>query len=335
MPLEIVRQDITKMQVDAVVNATNQLLKPGSGVCGAIFAAAGREKLAKACNRIGFCNTGMAVMTKGYALPARYIIHTVGPVYEEGDTLQEQLLYACYKNSLLLAAGRRLRSVAVPLISAGCHGYPKEESLRIARQAITDFLNEYEMMVYLVVYDSESFSIGKSLFDNIKAYIDEATYISDAYERRLKSAYSAYIDTECTKAPDVCSQSIYDASPRRLEDVLKNIDESFSQMLIRLIDERGLKDPDVYKKANIDRKLFSKIRNSKNYKPKKSTVLSFAIALELSLDETNDLLSKAGFVLSHSNKADIIIEYFIERKIYNIFEINEALFAFDQPLLSI
>lgn len=339
MPLQIIRQDITKMEVDVIVNAANCRLLAGGGVCGAIFSAAGKEKLQKACDKIGHCNTGEAVITSGYCLPAKYVIHTVGPIYEAGNTEQEQQLYKCYLNSLKLAQKKRLKSIAFPLISSGIYGYPKSEALKVARDAISDFLQIYEIDVYLVIYDNDSFVIGTAMFSDIQSYIDEKLIAPQKISQRILEENSMPMERTISYEADVDFR--YDMPCKsimqggKLEDLLEQIDESFSQMLLRLIDEKQLKDSEVYKKANIDRKLFSKIRSNIHYKPSKITAIAFAIALELSLDETEDMLMKAGFALSHSNKFDIIIEYFIKNGNYNIFEINEALFAFDQCLLGV
>ena len=333
MPFSIVRNDITKMETDAIVNAANSRLLMGGGVCGAIFNAAGAEKMQAACDKIGFCGLGEAVITKGFNLKAKYVIHTVGPIYKAGNTVQEQQLYSAYASSLKLAKSKRIKSIAFPLISSGIFGYPKSEAITIARQAIKDFLKDNDMDIYLVVYDRDSFEISKGLFDRIKSYIAETLVLPQSYDRRIDSC-SIPIERSVYESEMMFSQMTKNSASRSLDDLLKNLDETFSQMLLRLIDERNLKDSEVYKKANIDRKLFSKIRKDKNYRPKKSTVLSFAIALELSRDETKDILGKAGFALSPSSRADVIVEYFIENENYDIFEINEALFAFDEPLLN-
>lgn len=334
MPLQIIRQDITKMKVDAIVNAANCRLRAGGGVCGAIFAAAGKDKLQKACDEIGYCNTGEAVITPGFGLPAKYVIHTAGPIFQDGDTEQERQLYNCYFNSLNLACKKLLKSVAFPLISSGIYGYPKSEALKVARDAISDFLQEHEMDVYLVIYDKDSFVISRAMFSDIQSYIDENLIVPQNVSRRLLKEEIASVPSASYDSDSYWMFGM-PKSRGKLEDLLEHIDESFSQMLLRLIDEKNFKDSEVYKKANIDRKLFSKIRSNVNYKPSKVTVIAFAIALELSLVETKDMLMKAGFALSHSNKFDIIIEYFIRSGNYNIFEINEALFAFDQCLLGV
>ncbi len=334
MPFNIVRNDITKMETDAIVNAANSRLLMGGGVCGAIFNAAGAEKMQAACDKIGFCGLGEAVITKGFNLKAKYVIHTVGPIYKAGNTVQEQQLYSAYASSLKLAKSKRIRSIAFPLISSGIFGYPKSEAITIARQAIKDFLKDSDMDIYLVVYDRDAFEISKGLFDKIKSYIAETLVLPQSYDRRIDSC-SIPIERSVYESEMMLPQMAKNSASRSLDDLLKNLDETFSQMLLRLIDERNLKDSEVYKKANIDRKLFSKIRKDKNYRPKKSTVLSFAIALGLSLDETKDILGKAGFALSPSSRADVIVEYFIENENYDIFEINEALFAFDEPLLGV
>ena len=334
MPFSIVRNDITKMETDAIVNAANSRLLMGGGVCGAIFNAAGAEKMRAACDKIGFCGLGEAVITKGFNLKAKYVIHTVGPIYKAGNIVQEKQLYSAYASSLKLAKSKKTKSIAFPLISTGIFGYPKSEAITIARQAIKDFLKDNDMDIYLVVYDRDAFEISKGLFDKIKSYIAETLVLPQSYDRRIDSC-SIPIERSVYESEMMFPQMTANNASRSLDDLLKNLDETFSQMLLRLIDERNLKDSEVYKKANIDRKLFSKIRKDKNYRPKKSTVLSFAIALGLSLDETKDILGKAGFALSPSSRADVIVEYFIENENYDIFEINEALFAFDEPLLGV
>lgn len=337
MPFTIIRNDITKVHADGIVNAANTRLQCGGGVCGAIFKAAGAQELQKACDEIGGCEVGKAVITKGFNLPAKYIIHTAGPIWRGGTNDEERLLYSCYKNSLELAKEYNLKSIAFPLISSGIYGYPKDQALRIAMTAISDFLAHNEMQVYLVVFDKTAVVLSERLFNSITQYIDDN--YAKRYDRRpriveefpnnaeSKAEYDAdLIQYSKAFAPD-------HSRNKSLEELVSKIDESFSQMLLRLIDEKGKTDVETYKRANIDRKLFSKIRSDVDYKPSKRTAIAFAIALELSLDETKDLLRKAGYALSHSSKFDIIIEYFIREGNYNIFEINEALFAFDQSLL--
>lgn len=315
------------MKVDAIVNAANTSLLGGGGVDGAIHRAAGPKLLAE-CRKLNGCPTGDAKMTKGYRLKAKYIIHTVGPIYRDGHHQEEKLLRSCYQKSLALALEKDCDSIAFPLISAGAYGYPKDQALQIAIEEISHFLLEHDMMVYLVIFDLKAFQISAKLFAHIQSYIDDHYVIShsDAVSS-LRRNRKALLDESPVMEGPVYSEAL------NLEDALKQMDESFSEMLMRKIDEAGMKDSECYKKANVDRKLFSKIRSHKNYKPSKKTVLAFAIALELPLDETNDMLKKAGYVLSHSNKFDIIVEYFIIHKHYDIYEINEALFAFDQPLL--
>ena len=339
MPLEIVRNDITKMKVDAIVNAANESLLGGGGVDGAIHRAAGAGLLAE-CRTLGGFKTGKAKITGGYNLPAKYVIHTVGPIYDDGTHGEKTLLESCYRESLALAKEYQCETVAFPLISSGVYGYPKDQALKVAIDIISAFLLENEMTVYIVIFDTAAYKISEKLFSDIAEYIDD-NYVDEhtdySRERIRMNALPPMAPRKRRKKSDDDFLEMCDSKAMLAEDdldaKLRQIDESFSQMLLRKIDEKGMTDAECYKKANIDRKLFSKIRSDVNYKPSKPTALAFAISLELSLAETEDMLRKAGFALSHSNKFDIIIEYFISKGNYNIFVINEALFAFDQSLL--
>jgi O-acetyl-ADP-ribose deacetylase (regulator of RNase III)/DNA-binding phage protein len=338
MPLRIVRNDITKMQVDAIVNAANPALQKGGGVCGAIFTAAGEIVLQKECDAIGHCDTGSAVLTQGYHLPAKFIIHTVGPIWRGGENNEAQLLNNCYKHALQLAIENKCRSIAFPLISSGIYGYPKEEAINTATEAISTFLEKYDLIVYLVIFDKKAAVISERRFADIEQYIDDH-YVSVHGDKR-RSIRVDFDEVDVVEQVSCCEASLEadflireQQINRSLDDVMGQLDESFSQKLLRLIDEKGLTDVQTYKKANIDRKLFSKIRNKKGYNPSKTTVIAFAIALLLNIDETLDLLGKAGYTLSNSSKFDVIIKYFIQEANYNIYEINEALFTFDQTLL--
>lgn len=343
MPLQIVRNDITKMECDAIVNAANSSLLGGGGVDGAIHRAAGKELLNE-CKTLGGCKTGEAKITGGYNLPCKYVIHTVGPIWSGGENGEQRLLENCYKNSLNLAKEHNCETVAFPLISAGAYGYPKEKAFKVAVNTISEFLLDNEMTVFIVVFEKAAFSISEKLFADIKAYIDD-NYVAanldksrrlDFFKSTKRAKPAAKIEAcQCEDEPilmaPLAAQNEFNSTS--LTDALNQLDESFSEMLLRKIDESGMTDSECYKKANIDRKLFSKIRSDRLYKPSKPTAIAFAIALELPINETIDMLQKAGFALSHSNKFDIIIEYFIKNGNYNIYEINEALFAFDQNLL--
>ena len=376
MPLYIIRNDITKMKVDAIVNAANSSLLGGGGVDGCIHRAAGPELLAE-CRTLGGCETGSAKITGAGKLSCKYVIHAVGPRWVDGSHGEKEKLTSCYRTALKLAKEHGCETVAFPLISSGIYGYPKDRALRVAVDTISDFLFENEMTVYIVIFDKKSYQISSRLYADIAEYIDD-NYAEAALDkdrrrtafvrsRRLQrdsdyndysdysdcSEYSDYHDVDIAAdaaneggrcEPQACEGS-WMGSPAAmsaakgagsfmsLDEALSCIDESFSEMLLRKIDEKGMTDAECYKKANIDRKLFSKIRSDRLYKPSKPTAIAFAIALELTPEETKEMLMKAGFALSRSNKFDIIIEYFIRNGNYNIFEINEALFAFDQSLL--
>ncbi|HPY64458.1 MAG TPA: macro domain-containing protein [Bacillota bacterium] len=343
MPFNIIRQDITKIEVDAIVNAANTELKMGGGVSGAIFKAAGAIKLQAACDKLAPIKTGEAIITPGFDLPAKYVIHTAGPVYNKRNPEEsEKLLRSAYTESLRIAIDHECESIAFPLISSGIYGYPKDEALQVATSAIRDFLNEHDLEVFLALFDKSAFVISRKLLGDVESYIDEH-YVETrtikrrkllAVERRALSEDDAQLDESKSQqlaAPTFLAAPFRAAKP--LDDVIGNLDEPFSDMLLRLIDAKGMTDIEVYKRANLDRRLFSKIRSTKNYMPSKRTAIALAVSLGLSLDETDALLERAGYALSRAVKFDVIVKYFIVNGKYDIFEINEVLFAYDQPLL--
>ncbi|MBQ9544729.1 MAG: O-acetyl-ADP-ribose deacetylase [Clostridia bacterium] len=339
MPLKFIRQDITTLEVDAIVNAANGSLLGGGGVDGAIHRAAGPGLLAE-CRTLGGCRTGEAKITGAYRLKAKYIIHTVGPVWQGGGSGERELLFSCYIRSLGLARDHGCESVAFPLISSGAYGFPKREALNVAEEAISAFLEDHDMEVFIVIFDKKSFAVAEELKKSVESFIDDK--YSAPFELAMSNRLSVAdlkkkrrldVKAEADEADALVYAASLPAAEPGLSEALKKLDESFSQSLLRLIDERGLTDAQCYKKANVDRKLFSKIRSDRLYRPSKPTVLAFAVALELDLEEAESLLKKAGFALSHSSKADVIIEYFIKNRIFDIMKINETLFEFDQPLL--
>lgn len=330
MPFSIVRGDITAMQVDAIVNTANPRPVVGSGTDAGIHAKAGPQLL-EARRAIGNIAPGRAAITPGFGLDAKYVIHTVGPVWRGGLFEESRVLRSCFDSALALARQAQCRSVAFPLISTGNYGFPKDKALHIAISAFSDFLMEQEMDITLVVFNREAYQISRKLLDGVTSYIDEH-YVQEKtvqeYGRPLPYGTLFQRDREqeaCAAMPYVAFQS--------LEDMLAQEDAGFSQTLLELIDKSGKKDSEIYKKANLSKQHFSKIRNNPNYKPTKPTALALALALELDLEQTRDLIGRAGYALTNSSKFDLIIRYFIERGIYNVMEINMTLYEFDQSLL--
>lgn len=339
MPLQIIRQDITKMRVDAIVNTTNEEMVGYSGVDLAIHTIAGAE-LDSECAKLAPLGLGQAKLSGAYGLPCKYVIHTSGPVWRGGLLGESIILRSCYIESLKLAVKSGCRSVAFPLISSGVYGYPKDQVLKFAIQTISEFIFDYELTVYLCVFDKESYSFSQKLFSDIKEFInDEYDEHDDEIcigALKLKSyAYESNIRCDTIAAsPHSADRPMCSARNKSLDEYMSNMDKSFAYKLFDLIDESGMTDVECYKKANIDKKTFSKIKcNPKTYKPSKQTAVAFAIALKLDLEKTQDLLASAGITLSRSFTFDKIIRYFIQNEVYDIFEINEALFEFDQPLL--
>ncbi len=367
MPFSIIRNDITRVRADAIVNTANPEPCFASGTDAAIYEAAGADELLAERQKIGRIAPGEAAVTAAFCLPAKYIVHTVGPEWIDGAHGEPDLLRSCYRKSLLLAEQLQCESIAFPLISAGSYGFPKALALETALSAIREYLETSEMDVLLVVFERDSWQLAAGLTERVAAYIDEkyvaeksaSEYggsISDMRRRRRlnRGWHDAYFEeiTQNTAAPlphqekkpspgDTQNPSLEDAwktSPEgakkpSLEDAVRNLGESFQKRLLRMIDERGMTDPDVYKRANIDRKLFSKIRCSEDYIPRKKTILALAVAMRLNLDDTKDLLASAGYALTNNVRSDLILSFCIENGIYDIYEVNALLFKFGQPIL--
>jgi len=333
MPIHFIRNDITAMNTDAIVTSVSCDLVVDGGVNGAVHRAAG-PGLAEACSAVGICSTGSAFITPGFKLNCRHVIHTAPPVWADSKDVVAQL-HSCYVNSLQLARSYSLESVAFPLLSSGAYGCPPRHALHIAAEAIKGYLaaHSWDADIYIVVFDTASFEAGRHMYPDIERYITDS-YADEhirLYTRRNRPL-SAMIMPNAAPIPVMAGDGCISPAAS-LDEALSQIDESFTQMLLRKIKERGMENPDCYRKANIDKKLFSKIIKNVHYRPKKNTALALAISLELDIDETREFLMKAGYALTHSEKFDIIVEYFIIKGIYDIFEINEALFAYDMPLL--
>lgn len=375
MAFKIVRNDITKITADAIVNTANPKPKFSSGTDSAVYAAAGADKLLEERKKIGRIEEGEVAVTPAFDLDAKYIFHTVGPIWKGGNYGEAETVKRCYTNCLNKALELELESIAFPLLATGNYGFPKSDALLLATSVFSNFLAENEMDITLVVFDNESFELSGKIFDGINQFIND-NYV----EEKINEEY--FVCDEAASEPDEnaggrrsgkhgiglftgrgkrmaestgmsAPLSAEAAAPeykmagsemlrnnmaalpvkRSLEDVVKNVSETWSESLLRLITERGYTDTEVYKRANVDRKLFSKIRSNKDYQPKKNTAVAFALALRLNLDETKDFLRRAGYAFSPSSKFDLIIEYSIENGVYDLMLINSALFDHDQPQL--
>ena len=329
MPFQIIRNDITKVKADAIVNTANPKPRIGRGTDSAIYAAAGEEQLLAERKKIGEIAPGQAVSTDAFNLDAKYIIHTVGPAWVDGNNGERDILHSCYEKSLASAAELKCKSIAFPLIASGVYGFPKDEALNIALAEIGKFLLTHEMKVILVVFDRKALELSEQLVGGIEQYIDEHS----AHLLHEMAAPAAELEEDAADEMLPPIGALPDISGKSLDEVLGGAGETFQQRLFKLIDASGMDDVTVYKKANIDRKVFSRIRCKADYKPKKKTAVAFAVALELDLPTTLDLLSRAEIAFSPSSRFDLIVTYFITNKIYDIYEINATLFKYGQPIL--
>jgi len=356
MPFQIVRNDITKMQVDAIVNTANPMPTYGAGIDTAVYEAAGEGLLLAKRLEIGAVKPGHSFITDGYNLPAKQIIHTVGTSWQGGNQGEEDIIRSCYRSVFQIALENNIESLAIPLLASGSYGFPKGIALRIALSEIETFMTSNELELYLVVFDEKSFSLSSELYGDIDAYINDnyvekktkeeyvSPYIPDYLGHFVGAKASRVRPAEeedvryCGALPDepVEEAVLYAAAPledKSLDDVVNNLDKTFMELVFSFADERGMSDVEVQKKANLDRKAFSKLKCGTTKNPSKATALALAVALELNLDETKDLLSRAGLALSPCSKQDLIVQYFIEKEAYDIYEINVALFEHGEGLL--
>ncbi len=326
MPFQIVRNDITKMHVDAIVNTASPVPGYGAGIDKAVYKAAGEKELLARRQEIGAIEPGNSVITSGFDLPARYIIHTVGMPWQGGECGEEAVIRKCYKSVFEVALENDIESLAIPLIASGSYGFPKGIALRIALSEIEAFLAARDMDIYLVVFDEKAFALSSEFYGDI----DE--YISDNYvEEKVEEEYHTFGRRLFAAAED--APMMAQSMARSLDDVVNNLDKTFMELVFSFADARGLTDVEVQKRANLDRKAFSKLKCGTTKNPSKATALALAIALRLNLDDTKDLLSRAGLALSPCSKQDLIVRYFIEREVYDIYEINVALFEHGEQLL--
>ena len=348
MPLQIVRNDITKVTADAIVNTANPNPRIGRGTDSAIYTAAGKELLLAEREKIGRIERGDAVATPAFGLNAKYIIHTVGPIWKDGEHGEKETLSSCYEKSLALALELKCKSISFPLISSGVYGFPKDTALEIAFSTISSFLMKHEMKVLLVVFDRHALELSENLLGDIKQYIDDHTVRATAIKEYTDDTryLPEYIGNDSTAVEYKITQPEGNGGKSKrafstplphpgksLKAILDEPGLTFQQKLFELIDKSGMDDVTVYKRANVDRKVFSTIRCHVDYKPKKKTAVALAIALKLDLPAMQDLLARAGFAFSPSDKFDLIIAYCVENKVYDIYKVNTALFDNGQPTL--
>jgi O-acetyl-ADP-ribose deacetylase (regulator of RNase III) len=315
MPLEIIRDDITHLHVDAIVNSANSQLKEDGGICRTIFRAASREKLQAACDKIGSCTVGMAVITEGYDLPAKYIIHTVSPIWRGGEMDEEKLLYSCYESCMSLAEVNSCKSIAFPVLASGAYGFPRDRAVLLATTAINTYCIHSDLLVYLVVYTDTAYATSVKLTPHVETNID-SSYVS----KRLIHSARTYKEKEQEIQK---RRYINECHPR----------ETFSETLQRLIKESGRSNPDIYRAANITKQTFSHIINNREYSPNKTTVLAFGVALRLPEDGIRALLQKAGYSISPSSTLDDIVLGFVRRGNYDLDLINSELLDANESTL--
>lgn len=340
MPLYYIRTDLTKFKCDAIVLSADSSLLNGGGVFGAAASVGGNDFFL-ALRALKGCALGLAKSFKNSRFPCEHIIVTAAPTWKDGKSGEIRILTACYINSLEKALSKGCKKVAVNLIDSRIYGFPSEIAQIVAVESISSYLETHDMDVYLVSFDYKQYGEQRDTSKLLERFLDD--YYNGYDQSLIKKEVDAFVGGQVTKSivgtkkvvfgrhtipkPDLFKIS------KELEERLKERDESFSTMLFRKIDELGIKDSDCYTRAHISKQVFSKIRCKNDYRPTKQTVLALAVALELSLEETVEMLRKAGFAFSQNSCFDIIVTFFIQNQIYDIGTINEYLYQYDQSLL--
>lgn len=350
MPFKIIRNDITKVKADIIVNTANPNPTCGSGTDFAIYEAAGKEQLLEERRTVGQIARGDIAVTGAYNLRAKYIIHTVGPKWVDGKHSEFEILESCYTKSLQKALELGCESIAFPLISTGVYGFPKDKALQIAVSVFRNFLLEHEIQIILVVFDKKSFQLSGQLVGEIDSFIDanyvrkkrSSEYTKRTYRKESDFACDAEVYESCRQYHE---EEAYGAKPlapeailekaMSLEEELENIGMSFHDKLFELIEQSGMDNKDVWKRANLDRKHFSKIQCDEKYHPKKKTVMALCIALKLDLEQARDLLARADWAFSPSSKVDLIVQKAIIDRQYDIFQLNLVLFRYTNEILGV
>ena len=307
MPIRFIRNDITKIKADALVNTANPYPVIGGGTDTAVYQAAGKEKLLAERQKIGNIERGDAVITKGFDL-SKYIIHTVGPSYIDGEHDEKKILRSCYKNSMRLAKENQCNSIVFPLISTGSYGFPKEEAISIAYSELADYLLKegVDMDVIIAVFDDESYVTCLKIASQMEEYID-SSYSKEA----LKEEYGSYYDDVMQRAASVKKQAL---TKNQNKKTAREIDKrTLADMINYYLSFRQEKDSEIYRSAEIDRRLWSKILR-KDYHPSKDTVIRVCFALKLTLSQSIDLLSRADYAFNPSKEEDHIYMQCLKKK---------------------
>ena len=337
MPFSIIRNDITAVTADAIVNAANPRPVIGAGTDSAIHAKAGPELLI-ARKKIGDIARGCCAETPAFGLNAKYVLHTVSPAWVDAYHREAELLRQAYDSALHRAAELGCNSIAFPLMAAGSYGFPKDLALRTAIDAFTAFLMQSDMEIILVLFNAGAFQIAGNLFADLKSYVDE-NYVAEQsareyytkapssrevyrrdYMPKARLSFSRRENKACKASMPLSHEDDFD-----IDEFLFRTAPTFSEKLQKYLMQHEGKDSAIYGDGAMSRQLFNKIINSKDYTPKKSTAIQLAVGLHLDFDQTQDLLSSAGYVLTHSDKRDVVVEYYIKKKIYKVVEIDIAL----------
>ncbi len=334
MALKIIRNDITKMSTDAIVNTANNQVMVGTGCDRAVYEATGYDKLLSyRAEQIGRVEEGEVFITPGFDLPAKFIIHAVSPRFKGGDSGEEEKLRSCYRKSLRLAKEHNIKSIAFPLIATGGFEYPKEKGIRIALDEINDFLLSNEMMVYLVVFDEKSTALGERLYPDLKVYIDK-NYVRERQVKEYKKTATFMPAAAATIGLPFSLASMFDEQhEKKLKERVSHISDSFSEYFLHILESRHMKSSDVYNRACVNKRTFSKIRTNRDYHPDKATVLCLCVGACLNLDESKDLMARAGYALSPGDKRDVIFSYFIENEIYDVIGIDMVMEEYGLPAI--
>lgn len=334
MPFFIVEGDITKMNTDCIVISSDVSLKPVGGMSTALYNAVKEpELLKKECEKIGFCGGCECVTTRSYGLASKYIIHSVAPIFCDCGKNAEKYMETCYKNALYMAGCKEAKSVSLPFIGTGKKGFPKDMVLRSAINSIKNYLDKYDMNIYFVVHNRSSFLVDSNLIEKVNNFINDnyTGKTNKSFDIINSFAESFTVDSDTFvnfpidfNRADIATDEIVEKNSEKVK---------FDELLKNEMKKHKIRDSKLYRKCNIEKDAFARLKNDINKNPSKEIVFALTVGLEMNIFDAEIFVKKCGYSLSSDYKQNVILRYFLENKMFDIYTINEIMFYYNESQL--